>query len=93
MSNNLLLPVLLVFLVPLAIYVSLKQRENFDATGLVYNKPPNWFQKKEYDPNDWVVNVYPERIQPSCLPYSQESKWGSLGNLNYNSQAYRFWRF
>ncbi len=67
--------------------------ENFDGTGMVYNQAPNWFIKKPYDPKDWLVNVYPDRIQPSCLPYSVESKWGSLENMNYNSQAYRFWRF
>ena len=67
--------------------------EHFDSTGMVYAQFPNWFYKKPYDPNDWIVNVYPEHIQPSCLPYSVASKWGSLENVNYNSQAYRFWRF
>ena len=71
----------------------LDSQENFDSLGLTYVQFPNWFYKKPYNPNDWMVNVYPEHIQPSCLPYSVESKWGSLENMNYNSQAYRFWRY
>ena len=67
--------------------------EHFDAMGLVYNVPPNWFIKPAYNLNDWIVNVYPEHIQPECLSYSVEGKYGSLEDINYNSQAYRFWRF
>lgn len=93
--------VLLLLIIPIIIYLIILSSssftngsvENFDATGLVFNQFPNWFYKKPYDPADWIVNVYPDRIQPECLPYAIESKWGSLGNLNYNSQAYRFWRF
>ncbi len=91
-SNALLL--LLVAVVLIIIIMSNKKcTEGFDGTGLVYNQFPNWFYKKPYDPTDWIVNVYPDKIQPECLPYSVESKWGSLENMNYNSQAYRFWRF
>ena len=68
-------------------------QENFDATGLVYNQYPNWFQKKPYNMGDWITPVNPDRISAECLPYDQESKWESLENLNYLSQAYRFWRF
>lgn len=67
--------------------------ETFDATGLVYNMYPNWFAKKPYNPADWVVEVYPDNIQPSCLSYDRADKWGSLEDINYNSQAYKFWRF
>lgn len=93
-----LFPILLICIVLIIGYkykqsVIETETENFDGTGLVYNQFPNWFLKKPYDPKDWLVNVYPDRIQPSCLPYSVISKWGSLENMNYNSQAYRFWRF
>ena len=64
-------------------------KEGFD---MVYLQYPNWFDKKPYDINDWFVPVYPDMIQPECLPYDIKSKWGSLENLNYNSQAYKFWR-
>lgn len=69
------------------------KKEGFDASGYVYNHYPNWFSKKPYDMKDWLVPVYPDMIQPACLPYNVESKWGSLENMNYNSQAYKFWRF
>jgi hypothetical protein len=63
--------------------------ENFDV---VYVEPPNWFKKPSYDADEWVVAVFPDRIQPDCLPYDITDKWGSLEDLNYVSQAYRFWR-
>ena len=89
--------ILLLLIIPIVIYIitltSYKNVENFDATGLVFNQFPNWFYKKPYNPTDWIVNVYPDKIQPECLPYAIESKWGSLDNMNYNSQSYRFWRF
>lgn len=69
------------------------EKENFDGTGMVFNVPPNWFIKKDYDINDWIVNYDINSIQPSCLPYSKASKYGSLDNVNYLSSAYRFWRF
>jgi hypothetical protein len=92
--------ILLLLIIPIFIYFlvvsgfsSGASVENFDGTGLVFNQYPNWFYKKPYNPADWLVKVYPNYIQPECLPYSIESKWGSLENMNYNSQAYRFWRF
>lgn len=88
-----ILIIFFIIAVYLLTYVITSNNEHFDATGWVYNKRPNWFNVKKYNPEDWLVNVYPEHIQPECLPYSIESKYGSLDNLNYYSQAYRFWRF
>lgn len=67
--------------------------EGFDAIGYVENVPSEWFRKPAYDPSDWVVNVYPDNIQAECLPYSRISKYGPLEDINYDSSAYRFWRF
>ena len=67
--------------------------EGFDATGLVYNQFPAWFTKMDYDVNQWYVRNYNEAIEASCLPYSRASKYGSLENINYLSNAMRFWRF
>jgi hypothetical protein len=66
--------------------------ENFDAVGYVYNVPPNWFMKQNYDPREWLVRTYPDHIESSCMPYSRASKFGSLANINYLSNASRFWR-
>lgn len=69
-------------------------REDFDAMGYFNNGSPNWFMKPTYNMNEWLVNVYPDRIQPSCLPYSVTAKYGlnDTKMLNYYSQAYQFWR-
>ena len=69
-------------------------REDFDATGYFYNGNPEWFNKQKYDMNQWLVNVYPDRIQPACLPYSITNKYGiaDTGLLNFYSQSYQFWR-
>lgn len=82
-------------LVLLIIFLMLYSRattENFDAVGMYYNIPSEWFIKKEYDLNDWLVNTYTDTIQPSCLSYDKASKYGSLENINYLASAYRFWR-
>jgi hypothetical protein len=36
--------------------------EKFDATGYVYNVPPNWFIKTNYNPSYWVVRTFPDQI-------------------------------
>ncbi len=81
----------------LSCYISSKfnQKENFDATGIYLNGTPNWFIKPSYDMKKWFVNVYPDRIQPSCLPYSLTNKYGTddIGLLNYYGSTYSFWRF
>lgn len=64
------------------------KQENFEAAGLVYNVPPEWFRKKKYDISDWFVIYYPEQLeQPSCMHYR-----GDARTLNIGSSAYRFWR-
>ena len=70
-----------------------KPIEGFDATGLVYNQPPNWFIKQDYNLNDWLTRTYNDAIESACLPYSRASKYGSLENINYDASAYKFWRF
>jgi len=67
--------------------------EHFDGTGWSNQNGPNWFVKQHYNPADWLVYTYPERIQPSCVSYDVGAKYGSLENLNYLSNASRFWRF
>jgi hypothetical protein len=88
--NNWIIILLIIVTVALLIHFNNQSYENFQMITVPY---PNWYAVSNYNPIDWLVNVYPDRIQPSCLPYSVESKWGSLENMNYNSQAYRFWRF
>ena len=74
------------------VVISSQNIEKFDMTGLVYNRPPNWYLPKQYDPTNWLVRTYPDAIEASCMPYSRASKYGSLGNINYLSNAARFWR-
>ena len=66
-----------------------KTKEQFTTYYII---PPNWFFKQDYNPSQWLVREYQDRIQPTCLPYSLDEKYGSLENLNYLSSAYRFWR-
>ncbi len=72
---------------------AMRNKEGFDGLGM-YVKPPLWFRKPAYDVKDWIVTTYPDKIQPSCLPYSIENKYNQdLGMLNYFSSAQQFWRF
>lgn len=61
--------------------------ENFTA---FYIKPPEWFIKPIYKTKDWLVTYYPDQLSdPVCMDHSR----GDPEELNYNSSAYRFWRF
>jgi hypothetical protein len=68
--------------------VQSNQKENFTADGLVLNVPPEWYHKKAYDPNEWIVSYNPDQLsQPECMHYRGDNR-----ELNYMSSAYRFWR-
>ncbi len=71
------------------IYICLRTQENFDGTGLVYNVAPEWFHKKNYNIEDWLVNVYPDRIHSDC---NNSKRIIDPGLMNYYSQSYSFWR-
>lgn len=64
--------------------------ENFTADGLILNVPPEWFRKKAYDINDWIVAYYPEQI--SNVGGCDMHYRGDNRELNYLSSAYRFFR-
>jgi hypothetical protein len=65
-----------------------QRRDNFDAAGLVFNKPPEWFNKAAYNASDWIVAYNPDQLsKPECMHYRGDEK-----ELNYLSSAYRFWR-
>ena len=65
-----------------------KNKDGFDATGLVFNDPPNWFHKNSYNINDWFVYYEPEQLaNPECTHYRGEPQ-----ELNWLSSTYRFWR-
>ena len=72
---------------------SVQKYEGWDATGWYFNRPSEWFRVQKYNLSDWITPSYNEAIQPDCLPYSKASKYGSLDDINYNSSAYKFWRF
>lgn len=91
---NIVYVIIIVIVAVVALVITLNKtgviKENFE---IVYNQYPNWFMAgRPYNQNDWFSVVYPDMIQAECLPYSVEAKWGSLENMNYNSQAYKFWR-
>jgi hypothetical protein len=89
-TNLILLSIVAVLSAVLVIsnYDNFSQRDNFEAAGLVYNKPPEWFNKVKYDPNQWIVTYYPQQLaKPECMHYR-----GDPEKLNYMSSAYRFWR-
>ena len=92
-DKKVLQTVFIVFIIILVIYAMYyyygSNQENFD---IVYNQYPNWFGKKPYNIDDWFVPISVGSINAECLPYLRSDKYGSLENLNYTSQAYKFWR-
>jgi hypothetical protein len=90
MDNKLLY--VLAALVIIAVFVwCCKRRENFDAAGLVFNVPPEWFNKQSYNPSDWIVAYSPDQLS---MPGGCDMHYrGDPEELNYYSSAYRFWRF
>jgi hypothetical protein len=78
-----------VFAVLIAVMiVKSNEKEGFDAAGLVFNKPPEWYNKARYNPEDWLVSYYPDQLsKPECMHYRGDNQ-----ELNYLSSAYRFWR-
>lgn len=68
-----------------------KNTEHFTATGYVLAKAPEWFwPSRRYETQEWLTPYFPDQLaKPECLPYDR----GNPGILNYNSSAYRFWRF
>ena len=88
MNTALLLVTGIIVLISSVIIMSKKKSEGFDAAGLVFNRPPEWFNKQAYDPKDWIVAYYPDQLsKPECL-YDR----GSPEELNILSSAYIFWR-
>jgi len=80
---------MIIFIIVIVILLVMLSRENFDMTGLVYNRPPNWFMKQDYNPSDWIVTYNPDQIsKPECQDFR-----GDYEDLNYMSSAYRYWRF
>ena len=68
--------------------VQYKQKEQFDAAGLVFNRPPEWFRKQAYNPSDWLVAYYPDQLsKPECMHWRGNNK-----ELNWLSSTNRFWR-
>ncbi len=67
-----------------------KVSEHFDATGLIFNKPSEWFNKSAYNVDDWLVAYYPDQLSKpgGCDMHYR----GNQHDLNYLSSAYRFWR-
>jgi len=82
-ANSVVSVLLLTIAVIFGVKINQKNKENFDAIGMYYNVPPNWFIKADYNPSNWIVRSFPEQIQPECMSYSRAAKYGSLENLNY----------
>ncbi len=81
--------IIVILFVILGVFLSFGKKENFDASGLVYNIPPQWFRKDQYKLDDWLVRYSPEQISD---PYCMTKSRGDPKILNYMSSAYRFWR-
>ncbi len=78
-------------IVAVVIAACVYKKEGFDAAGLVFNRPPEWFNKQAYNPSDWIVTYYPEQLsEPGGCDMHYR---GDPEELNYYSSAYRFWRF
>ncbi len=89
--NNLIAGMVLVLVLVSSIMIIKRQNaEGFDAVGLVFNKPPEWFNKKTYDKNDWFVHYEPDQLaQPGGCDMHYR---GEPEELNFLSSCYRFWR-
>lgn len=82
--------ILAVFAAILLVQQHNNKTEGFDAAGLVFNKPPEWFNKAAYNSDDWLVSYYPDQLsQPGGCDMHYR---GQNSELNYLSSAYRFWR-
>ena len=65
-------------------------KEGFDAAGLIFNQPPEWFHKPAYNLEDWLVAYNPDQLsQPGGCDMHYR---GSPEELNYLSSVYRFYR-
>jgi hypothetical protein len=83
MKGNLVLVALIIVSLTL---ILINKKEPFDS---IYAKPPEWFIKKAYNKDDWLVTYYPDQLsKPECVDYRGDNK-----TLNYESSAYRYWRF
>ena len=45
-----------------AVFLVVQEKEGFDAVGLIFNRPPEWFNKASYNPNDWIVSYNPDQL-------------------------------
>jgi hypothetical protein len=89
--NNVFAGVILTLVLLSSIMIIKRQDfEGFDAAGLVFNKPSEWFNKAKYNKNDWFVTYYPDQTsQPGGCDMHYR---GNPEMLNWESSAYRFWR-
>ncbi len=89
--NNVLAGVILTLVLLSSIMIIKRQDfEGFDAAGLVFNRPSEWFNKKSYNVNDWFVNYNPDQLaQPGGCDMHYR---GDPEILNYESSCYKFWR-
>ena len=39
-------------------------KENFDAVGLVFNRPPEWYNGPRYKDSQWMTPYYPQQVHP-----------------------------
>ena len=91
-TNNTFIPFLATALTLLVIGLTYTKctKEHFTAPGLTLTRPSEWWFPKNYNPEDWIVPGFPDQLsQPECLSYNR----GPTGPLNFNSYAYRYWRF
>jgi hypothetical protein len=83
---------LVIIIAIMIIYFYNTKREHFDAIGMYYNIPSEWFIKPKYNLQDWITTQYFDNIEPSCLPYSRAARYGGMDNVNYLSSVMRFYR-
>lgn len=89
-SSSIILMIFVVLVIILVVYTCSAKKEGFDAAGMIFNVPPEWFRKGSYNVNDWYVTYYPDQLSKpgGCDMHYR----GDPEELNYLSSAYRFWR-
>ena len=90
MNNNVVLIISVIAIITAFFAMKNDKFETFDAMGLVFNQPPEWFHKAAYNREDWIVNYYPDQLaQPGGCDMHYR---GDPKELNWEASCYKFWR-
>jgi hypothetical protein len=85
-----ILPLICLAIIVIMIILLNTRTEGFDAVGLIFNEPSEWFHKTAYDPNDWLVHYEPDYLEQATGCDSNYK--GNPEFLKWQAGTTRFWR-